>query len=56
MNCDVCNEPITSASSKVISAQKFRHMLARGFGISETNVKMLTESGLTRSEAIAIQL
>jgi hypothetical protein len=52
MNCDVCNSTITDDNSTRVPTEKFRQLLARGFGINETNVQMLTDVGLSRPDAI----
>jgi hypothetical protein len=54
MNCDVCNATITQATARSIPADRFRQLLDRGFGINETNMKMLTESGVSREDAITM--
>jgi hypothetical protein len=53
MNCDVCNATISNLDRK-IPAEKFSLLLDRGFGINETNIEMLTDAGVARSEAIAM--
>jgi hypothetical protein len=52
MNCDVCNATVTESNSRRVPPDKFRQLLARGFGINETNVEMLTDAGLSRSQAV----
>ena len=54
MNCDVCDVLVTENNSARVSAEKFRKLLAQGFGIDETNIKMLTDSGVPRSQAIEL--
>jgi len=56
MNCDVCNAVIGEIDNRRISAERFRHLLDRGFGINETNIQMLTEVGVSRSQAISLLL
>ena len=53
MNCDVCNDTV-NATARRVPADKFRGLLDRGFGVNETNVQMLTEGGVSRSEAITM--
>ena len=54
MNCDVCHATISETDSARISAERFRHLRDRGFGINETNIKVLTEVGVSRSQAISL--
>ena len=54
VHCDVCNVMISDTDCRRVSAERFRHLLERGFGINETNVQMLTEVGVSRSQAISL--
>lgn len=54
MNCDVCNAETTPEQGVRIEPEKFRRLLAKGFGVDETNIKMLTEAGLSREQAVAM--
>lgn len=51
-NCDVCNANIFSGSGTKIPAATFRVLLERGFGIGTENLAMLTDSGITKEQAI----
>jgi len=51
MLCDVCNVRVDIAAPR-LSANEFRSLLDRGFGINETNVQMIMEAGVSRAEAI----
>ena len=52
MLCDVCNALVPEGSGTRITASAFCELLLHGFGVDETNVKMLTGSGISRQEAI----
>jgi len=51
MLCDVCNAAV-DANAPRVSAEKFRMLLDRGFGINEINVQMVMDGGVSRAEAI----
>jgi hypothetical protein len=52
MLCDVCNVTVTESNSKRISPERFRQLLAKGFSIDETNIRMLTDAGMPRAQAV----
>ncbi len=54
VTCDVCNAATTLEQGTRIKAEDFRGLLANGFGIDQTNIKMLTDSGMSRDQAIAM--
>lgn len=54
MVCDVCNLEVTELDSRVVPVEEFRELLARGFGIDETNIEMLTSAGLLREQAVTM--
>lgn len=54
MNCDVCNAATTEKQSVRVGAKEFRRLLDKGFGIDETNIKMLSDAGVSRDKAIAM--
>ncbi|OGA45456.1 MAG: hypothetical protein A3F74_08580 [Betaproteobacteria bacterium RIFCSPLOWO2_12_FULL_62_58] len=54
MTCDVCNASITEQDAARVSAEQFRALLTKGFGIDETNIRMLVETGIPREQAIEL--
>lgn len=54
MECDVCNASTTAESGVTIPADKFRLLLSKGWGIHESNVRMLTDVGIPREQALAL--
>jgi len=53
MLCDVCNAQTTKEEAIYIAPSRFRELLAQGFGIDETNIRMLTDAGMSRDAAVA---
>ena len=53
MLCDVCNTTITAGAGENIPPDVFTFLLNNGFGLDETNIKMLTDVGMSRSAAEA---
>jgi hypothetical protein len=53
MLCDVCNAQTTKDQSIYVAPSRFRELLAKGFGIDETNIRMLTDAGMSRDDAVA---
>lgn len=51
MRCDVCNAEISEDAGECITPEVFTYLLDNGFGIDETNIKMLTDIGMSRVEA-----
>jgi len=51
MQCDVCNTAITSGAGEQITPDVFTYLIDNGFGLDETNIKMLTDTGISRSAA-----
>ncbi len=54
MRCDVCNASVGAGAGTKVSPAQFCRLLDLGFGIDPTNVEMLTSSGMTKSQAIAM--
>ena len=54
MLCDVCNATTALERATRISSGEFRDLLKKGFAIDETNIRMLTDSGISRTQAIEI--
>lgn len=54
MICDVCNETVPANQGTRIAPAEFLALLAKGFGIDETNIKMLTDAGMPREQAVAM--
>lgn len=52
MRCDVCNAEILPNQGERIEAEYFRYLLNNGFGIHESNITMLVDTGMPRDEAI----
>ena len=53
MLCDVCNAKTTKEEVIYVVPSRFRELLKRGFGIDETNIRMLTDTGMSRDDAVA---
>lgn len=53
MRCDVCNAAVTPGAGERITPDVFTYLLDNGFGLDETNIKMLTDAGIPRSAAEA---
>ncbi len=53
MRCDVCNAAATPEAGERITPDVFTYLLDNGFGLDETNIKMLTDAGMPRSAAEA---
>ncbi len=51
MRCDVCNTAIASGAGERVTPDVFNFLLDNGFGLDETNIKMLTDAGMPRSAA-----
>lgn len=51
MLCDVCNAAIPTGSGERITPEIFIYLMDNGFGLDETNIKMLTDAGMSRLEA-----
>lgn len=51
MRCDVCSTAIASGAGERITSDVFTYLLDNGFGLDETNIKMLTDAGMPRSAA-----
>jgi hypothetical protein len=54
MLCDVCNAPTVRENGILVSPERFRMLLAKGWGVHESNVKMMMQSGIPREQAIAM--
>ena len=54
MLCDVCNATVPSGDGERITPEVFIYLMDKGFGLDETNVKMLTDAGMSRSAAEAV--
>ena len=54
MLCDVCSTPTTQEAGSLVSPEQFRLLLAKGWGVHESNIRMLMESGLSREQALAM--
>ena len=52
--CDVCNSPLDHRQGFTVSALDFNKLLDVGFGIDEYNIKMITDTGVTRIDAIEL--
>ena len=50
--CDVCNSPLDHRQGFTVSAPDFNKLLDVGFGIDEYNIKMITDTGVARIDAI----
>jgi hypothetical protein len=50
--CDVCNAATTLEAGVLVPAEHFRLLLSKGWGVHESNVGMLMESGVTRDQAV----
>jgi|JI10StandDraft_1071094.scaffolds.fasta_scaffold1513164_1 hypothetical protein len=50
--CDVCNAPLDFRQGFTVSSADFNKLLDADFGIDEYNIKMLTDTGMKRDEAI----
>jgi len=53
MRCDVCDTAIKPRTGERITPDVFSYLLDNGFGLDETNIMMLTDAGMPRSEAEA---
>ncbi|TVM00800.1 MAG: hypothetical protein CV087_12385 [Candidatus Brocadia sp. WS118] len=51
MLCDVCNTRISDGEEEHITPEVFSFLLDNGFGIHESNIRMLTETGIPRHDA-----
>lgn len=51
MLCDVCNTHISDGEGDRITPEAFSFLLDNGFGIHESNIRMLTETGISRHDA-----
>jgi hypothetical protein len=51
MLCDVCNSTVPPEAGERITPEVFTYLLDNGFGLDETNIKMLTDAGMPRSAA-----
>jgi hypothetical protein len=54
VNCDVCNATVPANQGTRIAPAEFRALLAKGFGMDEMNIKMLTDAGMPREQALAM--
>jgi hypothetical protein len=52
MRCDICNASVRDGAGAKVSAERFRRLLALGFGIDPANVEMLTSSGMPKAQAV----
>jgi hypothetical protein len=50
--CDVCNAQLDFRQGYTVSSADFNKLLDADFGIDEYNIKMLTDIGMKRKEAI----
>ena len=53
MICDVCNAPVAEDKVIRVSPDRFRQLMKQGFGIHETNIAMLADTGMSREDAVA---
>ena len=53
MLCDLCNKTTTKEEGILVSPQRLRQLFEQGLGMDETNISMLTRSGMSRETAIA---
>jgi hypothetical protein len=53
MRCDVCNAIVSNGSEKLFTPDVFNCLMDFGFGLDETNIKMLTDGGMSRQAAEA---
>ena len=53
MLCDVCNAQTNKADAIYVAPSRFRELMNQGFGIDETNIRMLTDAGMSRDAAVA---
>jgi len=51
VRCDVCNVRMPIGSGERITPEIFVYLLDNGFGLDESNIKMFTDAGMSRSEA-----
>jgi len=54
MLCDVCNAPTTREAGILVAPERFRLLLAKGWGVHESNIRMVMQSGGSREEALAM--
>jgi len=52
MLCDVCNVKVPNGSGERVTAEMFSFLLDKGFGIHELNIRMLTDAGMSRQDAV----
>ena len=53
MLCDVCNAQTSKEEAIYVAPSRFCELMQRGFGIDETNIRMLTDAGMSRDAAVA---
>ena len=51
MLCDVCNSIISEGSGERITPDALNYLLDNGFGLDETTIKILTDTGISRKSA-----
>ena len=51
MRCDVCNAAIPKGTGDRITPETFIYLMDNGFGLDETNIRMLTDGGMSRAAA-----
>lgn len=51
MQCDVCNATVLPGSGERITPEVFTYLIDNGFGLDDTNIKMLTDAGMSRAAA-----
>jgi hypothetical protein len=54
MLCDVCNTTIPRDEGETLSPDRFRALLAKGWGVHETNISMIMTNDLSHDKAKAI--
>ena len=52
--CDVCNAPTTRDEGSVVSPEHFGKLLAKGWGVHESSIRIAMESGLSREHSLAM--
>lgn len=52
--CDVCNAPTTREDGSIVSPENFRKLLAKGWGVHESNIRLAVDAGMPRQQAVAL--
>jgi len=52
--CDVCNEETQNIPALRATPEMFRKLLSRGWGVHQTNIKMLARDGVSIESATMI--